>query len=160
VFEFLAQNKEWVFSGVGVTVAVALVTLVWTWGTRLAARTIQVRAVGVIVSGPMGMTDAIGIEVLNAGKQTAFLRNVCLELNDGGSLVPLRDEVTGATQQERQLNPGQSFTFHITAAMIRRSGKPIGDFRRAAVKDSAGRVYRSSGHQLRAMLTAVLAPRE
>ena len=160
MIDFLVQNKEWVFSGIGVTVLVAIIAFGRKVLSAVQAGPVRVRVAGAIIDSGMGrFTDALAITVLNAGQQPVFLGNVFLELNTREKLVPLLDEVTGESQQQRRLEPGQQFTFHITANMLRRTGKSISEFRCAAVADAATRVYRSSGHQLRNMMTSVLAPR-
>lgn len=158
MLEFLDKNKEWIFSGAGVTI----ITLMVVFG-RKALGTIRPRGLAVKVQaaivdmGLFGQIRAMAICVSNPGTQAVFLGNFFLKLNNGKQLVPLDDDVMRVVQQQRQLAPGQSVSFHITAIRLKSTGIPLEQFKYAAVQDAMGRVHRSSSKELRAVLVSILS---
>jgi hypothetical protein len=156
MLEFLDKNKEWIFSGAGIT----LVTLLVLFGRRAFGALLvggpTVRVSRAIMGTPMtGPVDVLAITVQNRTGQVLYLGTVFLELVTREQFIPTLDPLTGTGQGRRELQPGDSFGFHILAHDIIRSGLPLEAFRCAAVRDAVDRVYRPSGGELRRALTLI-----
>ena len=159
MLELVDKNKEWIFSGVGITVLALIVLFsrkVFTWlvlegprvGTSIALTGTPIR----------GLIKFLSIIVENHTEKPLYIDNIFLELDTGEQFVPRFDPLTGEGQIRRQIMPGSSFTFHIAASDIVGSGLPQDCFRCAAVRDAVGRVYRSSGRRLQKVLRAICRP--
>ncbi len=156
VFELINKNKEWIFSGVGVSfVTWCIVKARYQLSLFNRSGLLKVEA-AIIKLGMGGVIDAISLTVRNTTKQPLFLHNFFLELDTREQLLPLIDDITGESQRERQLAPGQSFSFHITVARLRSSGISPQRFRCAAVRDALGNIHRSSRRELLGVLNAML----
>jgi hypothetical protein len=153
MIEFLDKNKEWVFSGAGITV----LTLLVVFGRR-AFGSFTRKGPTVRVSAAMagnGFTrpmDLVAITVQNRADHVLYLGNIFLELNTRNQFMPTLDPLTGSGQENRQLQPGNSFSFHIPVTHIIESGLPLEAFRCAVVRDGVDRLYRSSRRELRKVL--------
>jgi hypothetical protein len=158
MWEWIDKNKEWIFSGVGLTLLALLGRKVLSWFYTEGP---QVRVAAAVAAGPhTGPVDFVAITIQNRTKNVLHLGNVFLELSTGEQFMPTLDPLTGAGQERRQIQAGDSFTFHIPAAHILESGLPMEAFRCAAVRDGVGGVYRSSSRELRKILQAIYRTRQ
>jgi hypothetical protein len=144
------------FLGVGLTVLALLVLFgrkVFGWLNPEVPK-VQVR--GAIAAGALtGPVEFVTITVQNRTQGVLNIVNIFIELSTREQFMPTRDPLTGNSQERRQIQPGDSFTFHIPVAHILETGLPVEAFRCAAVRDAVDRVYRSSSHELRNVLQAV-----
>ena len=156
MWEWVEKNKEWVFSGAGLTVLAVLAVFgrkVLGWFNREGPR---VRVGGAVAAGALtGPVEFVTITVQNRTKDVLRLGNIFIELSTREQFMPTLDPLTGGGQERRQIQPGDSFTFHIPVAHILETGLPVEAFRCAAVRDAVDRVYRSSSRELRKVLQAV-----
>jgi hypothetical protein len=158
MLEFLDKNKEWIFSGVGLTVVALTALFARKMFGLFRPQGPTVRVSGAVAGTPLtGMFRLLSINVENRTEKTLYLDNIFLEMDTREQFMPMRDPLTGQGQARRELMPGSSFSFHIPASDILESGVPLEDFRCAAVRDAIGRVYRSSGRQLQEMLRSICA---
>jgi hypothetical protein len=155
MLDFLSRNKEWIFSGVGI----ALVTLVIAFGSSIVARARRhlptVRVSAACVSwGPGQLVDTLVITVQNPpGHHVLYIGNIFLELSTREQFITMRDPFTGHAQgARRELQPGDSLTYHIPLSDIVESGLPPRAFKCAAARDSLDHVYRSSESELQRSL--------
>lgn len=159
MLEFLDKNKEWIFSGVGITVLALIVFFgrkALTWFASEGPRV----GVSIALTGtPLtGMIKLLSIIVENHTDKPLYIDNVFLELDTREQFMPTFDPLTGEGQIRRPLMPGSSFIFHISPSDIVGSGVPLARFRCAAVRDAVNRVYRSSGRALQKVLRVVCRP--
>jgi hypothetical protein len=153
VLELLDKNKEWIFSGAGITLLA-----IFLWSCRKAfgrffEKGPAVHVSGAVTSAPlMGTAHFAAITVENRTGGVLFVANFFLELDSGEQYLPLVDPLTGRGQMKTRVEAGDSLVFHIPASDIISSGLPLQAFRRAAVRDSLGRVYRSSRRELHRVL--------
>jgi hypothetical protein len=156
MWEWVEKNKEWIFSGAGLT-GLALLGL---FGRKVLGRfsreTPQVRVGVAVVAGPFtGPVEFVTITVQNRTKEVLRLGNIFVELSTREPFMPTLDPLTGGGQERREIQPGDSFIFHIPVAHILETGLSVEAFRCAAVRDAVDRVYRSSSRELRKVLQAV-----
>jgi hypothetical protein len=152
MFDFVNKNKEWIFSGIGITI----LGLLFLWGKRALRHFAPAQSDGPIVKVSAGMAstwmgglvDVIIITVQNPTNRFLYLGNIFLELNTGQLFMPLKDPVTGRGQEDQQLEPGNKVSFHILVADIINSGYPPSAFKCAAVRDALEQVHRSTEKEL------------
>jgi hypothetical protein len=156
MLEFLNKNKEWIFSGVGITTLTLIVIFgrkMLTWFISEAPR---VRASVAITGTPLtGMIKLLAITVENHTKEILYIDNIFLEMDTGEQFMPMLDPLTGQGQAQRQVMPGNRFSFHIMASDIVKSGIPLDRFRCAAIRDAVNRVSRSSRRHLQTALKVI-----
>jgi hypothetical protein len=156
MWEWVEKNKEWIFSGAGLTVLALLALFgrkVLGWLNREAP---QVRVGGAVAAGaPAGPVEFVTITVQNRTQGVLHLGNIFIEMSTREQFIPTLDPLTGNGQERRRIQPGDSFTFRIPVAHILETGLPVEAFRCAAVRDAVDRVYRSSSRELRKVLQAV-----
>ena len=165
LLSFLARNKEWLFSGLGLTVG----TLAFLVG-RAAIQALRgrrppdlrVKPMPAISHHPLLGTDSFfTITVQNHSSFAAFISGFFIELPGRQKLMVEKDGMTGAFQGKQTLPPGDALTFHIPAQHLRsylaEAGHSRADFRRAFVVDAVGRRYYSSRKECRTAITGALA---
>ncbi len=154
MLEFLDKNKEWIFSGVGITLATVLVLLAIKAVKSFMRRGPTVRvAAAMAQTGMGGVADFLSITVQNTTDKVFRFGNIFLELDTREQFMPRVDPLTGERQGVRRvLEPGDSFSFHIPVSDLVETNLPISRFRCAAVRDALGHVYRSSPAELRRVL--------
>lgn len=157
MLDFLDRNKEWIFSGIGLTVVSLLVFLGRKVFSSLSGNKPTIRVSAAIADGGVmtAPVDFLVITVQNRTDRMLYLGNIFLELVTREQFMPTLDPLTRQGQQNRQLQPGASFNFHILASDIIDSGIPLDAFKCAAVRDAVDRVYRSSGVELQKVLNLI-----
>ena len=158
IAQWIGMNKEWLFSGVGITLVLMLI-----WLAR------KFRAVfrkdGPIVSvrygfytTPLGSVgDGMAITIQNTTQRTLHLGNFLVGMRSRENIFVPQDELTGQTQQKRQVSPGDSFTFHIPAHIFAEIGKDASEYTEAIVEDAAGPPYKSHRGELSKAIRFMLA---
>src|SRR6185437_15951784 len=114
MLDFLDRNKEWIFSGIGLTVLAVIVFFsrkVLNWFLPQGP---NVRASAAIAGHPLiGAGGFLAITVENRTEKTLYLDNIFLEMDTRRQFMPTLDPLTGQGQARRQLLSGSSFSFHI-----------------------------------------------
>ncbi len=100
-----------------------------------------------------GVTKTLTVTAQNHSSVTVYLGNISLELKNGQLLTIMQDFFTGKFQEEVVLNPGQSHSFHFLPESLRQEAP---DIVCAVATDAIGRLYRSDGKYLPAILEALL----
>lgn len=162
--DFIAKNKEWVFSGAGI----AILTLLGVMGRAIYQAVmgrrppdLRVKVQPAITNVPRlgGAKDFLTITVQNHSSFEAFLQSFRIQMR-GEYFLSMRDDATGWVQQKMILPPGDSFTFHISNvtlhSFLSEKGREPSDLKRAYVTDAIGRAYYSSRREFRAALRSVL----
>jgi hypothetical protein len=149
MWTWVETNKEWVFSGAGLT---AGALLIWAgrsfWGRLTAPRPrVQVQMAMMAFPGG-GYADGIAINFVNPTECDVVIGDFLLELTSGENLYVVQDSFTGARQQKRTVKAGDQHTFCVGASELAESGRRISDFRCAVVKTPAGLCFRSSSREL------------
>jgi hypothetical protein len=103
-----------------------------------------------------GMINCLSIDFLNTSDRTVFIGNFLLELNDGQRFFCQEDCITGDPQWKREIPAGDKYSFHISAAMIRKFGHAATDYSCALVEDVLGQVYKSDQDKLRRCIADLL----
>ena len=157
MLDFLDRNKEWIFSGIGITVLGLLVFLGRKVLSSLSGNKPTIKVTAAIAGGGTmtAPVDFLVISVQNRTDRMLYLGNIFLELVTREQFMPTLDRLTRQGQQNRQLQPGASFSFHILASDIIGSGIPLDAFKCAAVRDAVDRVYRSSQAELQKVLNLI-----
>jgi hypothetical protein len=139
MFDWLARNKEWVFSGIGITVGALVVWLIGViarWFRRQSPTiTISFGLTDVGLGQPL---DLLCVTIKNPTNKTLYLGNVLLVLKTRRTLFVTADAVTGQPQQKRALAPGDSLTFHYSKQQLLGHGVPAPQYAYAFVENVAG----------------------
>jgi hypothetical protein len=154
MLDLVIKNKEWIFSGAGVTAVMFLFVFgrrVMQWA-RPQSPTVRVAAT--LAGNPLiGMAEVLTIKVQNRTDKAVYVGNLFLELDSRQQFMPLLDALTRRGQDVQKLQPGTSTSFNILVSDIRESGIPRAAFRCAAFRDGTDQVYRSSTRELQNVLT-------
>jgi hypothetical protein len=117
LLDFVRANRDWLFSGLGITI----VTIVLLFG-RAAYQALRgrrppdlrLKVVAAITYHPgLGTGHHLSITVQNFSSFQAFVQGFYLELAGHKMLVVERDGITGEYQGKHALVPGDSRDLHI-----------------------------------------------
>jgi hypothetical protein len=157
MWDWVEKNKEWVFSGAGLTLAAFLIWAGRSVFQRLRGPRPHVElnlALGALPLG--GSIRALTISLLNPTSHDVVIGNFVLELTNGETLYFLQDCFTGSVQGKNVVRPGDSCSFHIAISELRETGRMLGEFRCALVQTPVGPGYRSTRKQLHRFLRHIL----
>ena len=154
--QWIIQNKEWMFSGGGISIALVVI-----WASRRIFRGyFEPKPVVEVTMGmaqtSSNLTDFLGIEFLNKSNRDVVINSFSLELWSGETMITTHDEITGEPQQKRVVRQGDSFSFHIPVAMLAKAGRKISEFKCALVTDALGNKHRSDSKKLTRTITRLL----
>ena len=156
MFQWIGQNKEWIFSGGGISIILLVV-----WALRRVFRGNSEPEP--VVDVTMGMArfgnnliDFLGIEFKNKSNRDIIVGNFVLEMWSGETMFTTHDEITGQPQQKWTVRRGDSFTFHIPVAMLAKAGRTIAEYKCALVTDALGNKYRSDSKKLTRTIASLL----
>jgi hypothetical protein len=158
MWEWVENNKEWVFSGGGLTL---LAFLIWA-GRSVFQRLnnprpqVKLNLATLVVGLRVGNSRALTISLLNPTDYDVVIGNFVLELANGETIYFPVDYFTGELQRKNVVKPGDSCAFHIGIADLRQTGRRLADFRCALVQTPAGPGYRSTRHELHRFLRHIL----
>jgi hypothetical protein len=151
ILDWLQHNKEWVFSGVGVTIAAGIVTLFISALKSRApvrrARSLQVTlAFGFLTYGPELSDQMMLFTVANPSDRPAQLTSIRLPLKNGGNMV--FPQLEGEKRLPCMIEPGTSSKFWVQLAGLEasiRSRDYTGSVKiRAVATDALGNDYTSN----------------
>jgi hypothetical protein len=145
--EFIRANRDWLFSGLGITIGGLLLIFGKAAYQGLRGRRppdLRLKVMGAISYHPLvGSENYLAITVQNHSSFPAFIAGFFIELSGRQKLMVERDAITGAFQGKQELAPGDSRDFHVAVAHLREyinePGHSAADFRRAFVVDAVGR---------------------
>ena len=155
MWEWVEKNREWIFSGIGVT---TVLFLVWLFRAGVAKSLglilkknkpeVVIRLRGALTKHPiLGFVDALGITAENHSDKNIVIGNFMLLTREKRIYVPM-DGLTGAPQRKQTIRPGDSCSFHIAASQLCEIKLPPGAFEGASVETPLGKEYRSSPKEI------------
>jgi hypothetical protein len=157
MWEWVEKNKEWVFSGAGLTLVAFLIWAGRTVLQRLKRPCPLVKLNLAIGVGPgINKMHALTISLLNPTDHDVVVGNFVLELTSGKTMFFPSDYFTGNLQRKNVVKPGDSCEFHIGIPNLQESGYRLADFRCALVQTPAGSGYRSTRQDLYRFLCHIL----
>lgn len=163
VVQWIAANKEWVFSGVGLTI-IGFACWAASIALKRMRRNIPHVTVSFGVTGIPGVTTVplVCLQITNPTERTLHLGNFLFRLNSGQTLFVPRDAATGEPQQRRRLDSGDSFTFHVSDGQLREAELPSTAYDTAYVEDQSGSRYWAKPSDIKKAVSILLesAPSE
>lgn len=148
MLEWIEANKEWAFSGIGITILGGITWIIW----RLMHPRPSVRVA--LALTPAGR--ALTISFLNPTDREIIVGNFVLELHTGETMLLLVDELTGEVQQPRPVRAGDRRDFHFRAESLADCGRRAEEFKCAWVQTPVGGGYRSDTAALQRILSSLL----
>jgi hypothetical protein len=121
MLDWLKQNKEWVFSGVGVAVLAAIFGLIKSRnGALLLGPKLQVSLTfGLIFDGPYLSDQMLLFKVVNPAQRPVQITAIRIPLKGGRSLI--FPALTGETRLPCAVDPDKSVEFWTEVAEVRRA---------------------------------------
>jgi hypothetical protein len=157
MWEWVEKNKEWIFSGAGLTLAGLLVWAGKSAFHRLKRLRPHVKLNLAIATLRTGRSiKALTISLLNPTDREIVVGNFVLELTTGETLYLPHDCYTGELQQKRIVKRCDEHSFHIGIDSLRNMGRTLSDFKCALVQTPAGSGYRSTRKELHRFLRNIL----
>jgi hypothetical protein len=157
MWEWVQENSEWVFSGVGISLACLLIWAARSLFQRLGGAKPYVTlnlAIGALPFG--GTVKALTISLVNPTKQDVVIGNFLLEFTSRETMYFQYDSFTGVPQGRNVVRPGDSCSFHIDIAVLRETGLKPDDFQCALVQTPTGPGFRTSRKELHRFLQNIL----
>jgi hypothetical protein len=112
---------------------------------------IRVRAQPAVAGSYEGpLQTVLGIKVENHSPMPIYLSSVMLSLKSRRLLFMPRDGLTGQRLSRTTVNPGQSYSIHVTKEMLDQSDISIDDLDFAVALDEIGRAFESDPAEFQA----------
>jgi hypothetical protein len=157
MLEWIEKNRDWVLSGVGLTLVAFLIWAGRSVFHRLKGPRPQVKlnlAIG--IGAGIDNSRALTISLVNPTDHEVVIGNFVLELTSRETMFFPTDYITGQLQSKQVVKPGDSCAFHIGIPELRQTGRHFSEFKCALVQTPAGPGYRSTRHELHRFLRHIL----
>jgi hypothetical protein len=161
--DWLVRNKEWFFSGIGITVGLfilfmlrSIIGSVWSWIFSREKPPVVVRVVCALAELPgQGYQDFLCIVAENHSDREVILGNFMLITKESRHFIPF-DRLTGEQQHRRTLRAGDSVWFHISADDLEKAQFPAKAYTSASIETPIGKEYRCDRKQLQKVVSSLL----
>jgi hypothetical protein len=166
MWDWVEKNREWAFSGIGITM---ILFLIWLFRAGIAKvygffftqekPEVVIRLRGAIAQHAIfGSVDALSITAENHSDKDIIIGNFLLLTKEKRIYVQI-DGLTGVPQHRQTLRAGDSCSFHITASQLKEINLPPAAYVGASVETPLNKEFRSSHKDLnglRSLIAGVL----
>ena len=162
MWEWFEKNREWFFSGIGVTTGLFFLWLfragiakAWGFFFKKQKPEIVIQLRGALTQHPfLGFIDALCITAENHGEKDIIIGNFMLLTRENRIYVPM-DGLTGVPQHKQTVRPGDSCSFHIAANQLKEIKLPPDAYTGASVETPLNKDYRSSPKDLKSLRSLI-----